>query len=531
MSSAAITPSMRAVGWNVHFTIGQEEDPGAFAGIYQAAGSDLVTFRHVCDELRLCFEFPNDAVRSESGEDNDDDNNDLWAGIAFALADHPGLPSSSPLCPSFVAGELLDQPVPSVAPSRPKEQNVVKYHVIYHKHCHLPFNSPLDTHLRARCAQNLPNPVRRRDPRYLPPNKTPSDPRLTLMPLRRKIQARSQSPPKRSASGSVSPRKSGSDGADNNELDSMLAPTGMDIDVNEAKRVINDFRSSCLNRATCCAVSGEGEPWCPGPPIGPGVQACHIVPQHHYHLYPIIGSQCNDEERPVEESPRRLQEAWQSTWSPRNGILLMKHLHEFFDARLFSIHPRTLRVRVFVPYDALTRFNGQRASVPPTIDRKALRHHYEMCCIENMAAERPSLDVTSPGISGIATSGTGTPFDTRHDLPATPSSRSMQTETVISRTGDPSKRSRPTPSDQNQPTDTSRQSSLVEEAEAAPWGNKRSCKRRRSEDYQVGDETSSQHDWIQEDTSEGYITVWNNREFLADVNWELQKFKARQPAS
>ena len=30
---------------------------------------------------------------------------------------------------------------------------------------------------------------------------------------------------------------------------------------------------------------------------------------------------------------------------------------------------------------------------------------------------------------------------------------------------------------------------------------------------------------------EGYIIVWNNREFLADVNWELQKFKARQPIS
>ncbi|KAI0812963.1 hypothetical protein GGR55DRAFT_687851 [Xylaria sp. FL0064] len=520
MPSAAITPSMRAVGWNVHFTIGHEEDPGAFAGIYQAAGSDLVTFRHVCDELRLCFEFPANAVRSESDDDNDDDDddsNDPWASIAFALANHPNLQSPSPPCASFVTGDLLDQPVPSVAPSRPKEQNIVKYHIIYHKHCHLPPNSPLHTHLETRCARNLPNPVRRRDPRYLPPNKTPSDPRLTLMPLRRTMKARSQ--------------KSGSDDADNNELDSILAPTGMDIDVIEAKRVINDFRSACLNRATCCAVSGEGEPWCPGPPIGPGVQACHIVPQHHYHLYPLIGSQYNDDEDgPVEESPRRLQEAWQNTWSPRNGILLLKHLHEFFDARLFSIHPHTFRVRVFVPYDALARFNGRRASVPATIDRKALRHHYEMCCIENMAAERPILDATSLSMSRIATSGTGTPFDTRYDLPATPS---LTEETVISRTGDPSKRSRPTPSDQSHPTDASRQGGLVEEAEAEPWENRRKrCKGGRLGDCQVDDETpSSQHDWIQEDKPESYITVWNNREFLADVNWELQKFKARQLAS
>ncbi|KAI1758432.1 hypothetical protein F4782DRAFT_525129 [Xylaria castorea] len=54
-----------------------------------------------------------------------------------------------------------------------------------------------------------PNPVRRRDPRYLPPNKTPSDPRLTLMPLWRKMKARSQSSPKRSAFGSTSLRKGG----------------------------------------------------------------------------------------------------------------------------------------------------------------------------------------------------------------------------------------------------------------------------------------------------------------------------------
>ncbi|KAI1287738.1 hypothetical protein F5Y03DRAFT_401935 [Xylaria venustula] len=145
------------------FTIGQEEDPSAFAGIYQAAGSDLVTFRHVCDELRLFFEFPNNAVRSESDEDNDDDNNnnnnndDPWASIAFALADHPNLPSSSPLCPSFVTGDLLDQPVPSVAPSRPKEQNVVKYHVIYHKHCHLLPNSPLHTHIQGCQMRSKPS--------------------------------------------------------------------------------------------------------------------------------------------------------------------------------------------------------------------------------------------------------------------------------------------------------------------------------------------------------------------------------------
>lgn len=152
MSGAAVTPSMRAVGWNVHFTIGQEEDPGAFAGIYQATGSDLVTFRHVCDELRLCFEFPSDVARSEI----DDGNDDPWASIGFALADHPAFPSSPPLCPSFVTDKHLDQPVPSLPPLRPKEQNILKYHLVCHKRCDLPSSSPLDTHLQGRSVPSVP---------------------------------------------------------------------------------------------------------------------------------------------------------------------------------------------------------------------------------------------------------------------------------------------------------------------------------------------------------------------------------------
>ncbi|KAK2471246.1 hypothetical protein H9L39_17477 [Fusarium oxysporum f. sp. albedinis] len=135
----------------------------------------------------------------------------------------------------------------------------------------------------------------------------------------------------------------------------------------------------------------------------------------------------DDEEFSLEASNRRLKEAWQSIWSSRNGILLMKHLHEFFDVRLFSIHPHTLRIRVFVPYDALTEFNGKRASVHITIDRKALRHHCDMSRIENMTADRPILDVISPSTSRM-TSGKATPLTARTDLPATPTSVSRATE-------------------------------------------------------------------------------------------------------
>ncbi|KAG8410246.1 hypothetical protein J3458_017962 [Metarhizium acridum] len=516
MTSAAVTPSMRAVAWNVHFTIGEEEDSGAFAGIFQVSGSDLITFRDVCDELRLCFEFSNDKLRGDS-HDNDNEH-DSWSHIAFYRLDTDNLTSSSLSGLRFITGSDLDEPVPSLASLRPKEQNVVRYHLVHHEDCHMPSNSSLDSHLQAKCARHLPNPVRRRDARYLPPNRTPSDPRLAVMPLRRKLKARSQSPPKRPASGSNSPTKEASD-----EFDDMLAPATMNIDIDEAKRVTNDFRSSCLNRATSCAVSGEGESWCPGPPIGPGIQACHIVPQQHYHLYPV-SSGLADGDVPIEESPRRLQEAWRSTWSPRNGILLMKHLHEFFDARLFSIHPRTLRIRVFVPYDALIRFNGQKATVSSNVDRKALRHHYEMSCIENMAAERPNLDPISPATSRMTSSGLSTPLTTRTDLPATPSSGVGETEIGASKIGDPNKRSRPTYPARSLSRNNLSQNDFTALIRLADWEDKREPKRRRLENNDI----SLQHDFFQQVEMVSHITPWNSREFLADVDWELQKFKQGQ---
>ncbi|PNP52590.1 hypothetical protein FNYG_15832 [Fusarium nygamai] len=447
MSNATVTPSMRAVAWNVHFTIGEDEDPGAFAGIHQVPGSNLVTFRNVCDELRLCFECPYDT--------SDNENDKSWTYIAFSLNQD---------------------------------------------------NSP------TKCAKHLPNPSRRRDRRYLAPNKTPSDPKLTVMPLRKKLKARSVSPGKRSASGSTSPTKEVDD-----EFENVVAPASMEIDLDEARKVTNEFRSSCLNRATSCAVSGEGESWCPGPPIGPGIQACHIIPQHHYHVYPVAGGDADDDVA-LEASNRRLKEAWQSTWSPRNGILLMKHLHDFFDARLFSIHPRTLRIRVFVPYNALTRFNGQIASVPNTIDRKALRHHYEMSCIENMAAERPILDVISPTASRM-TSGMATPLTPKTDLPATPTSG----DSGNGRAGDPTKKSRPNYPDQSIQRDASMPGDLLHTLNIVELVNERGQKRKG-----LDDETYSLDERLEQYAADRFITSDNSEEFLKDVDWELHRIKKRR---
>ncbi|KAF5019179.1 hypothetical protein F66182_8829 [Fusarium sp. NRRL 66182] len=486
MSNAAVTPSMRAVAWNIHFTIGKDEDPGAFAGIYQVPGSDLVTFRNVCDELRLCFEYPCTI--------SDEEDEETWSSIAFSLS-QDNSPSSLDPSLSFVTEAEMDKPVPSLAPLRPKEQNVLTYHIYHHKNCTLPSGSPLKSHIEAKCVNHLPNPVRRRDHRYLPPNKAPSNPKLTVMPLRKTLKARSVSPGKRSASGSASPTKE-----DDDEFGNVVAPASMEIDIDQARKVINEFRSSCLNRATLCAVSGEGESWCPGPPVGPGVQACHIVPQYHYHVYPVA-SGTSDHDDPLEGSYRRLKDAWQSTWSPRNGILLMKHLHDFFDARLFSIHPRTFRIRVFVPYNALVRFNGQEAAVPTTIDRKALRHHYEMSCIENMSADRPILDVISSTTSRM-TSGKATPLTAKTDLPATPT----LCELGNGITGDPSKRRRPNDSNQSRPSDTLTQGDFLHEPAMEDEMVERGRKRRRLDE------------WLQHNSPDPV-------KFLSGVDQELGEFE------
>ncbi|KAM3513533.1 hypothetical protein MY11210_002820 [Beauveria gryllotalpidicola] len=542
--SAAVTASMRAVGWNVHFTIGPGSYPLTFAGVYQNPRKPTVKFADVCAELALCFEFNTwDGERSNDQNDNDydydmdsggnsggrgntlnDDDDDgdngntggtnSWRHIAFALTEKPDATNEADQVeyPSWITEENLDEIVPGVLSVDPRQRRSVTYHIFRHDHCRLPAGSLLQDHLRAKCAQHLPSPDRRRHPAYLPHDKTPADSGLN-MPLRPKVKARSQLPLKRTTSGAASPGNP-TDDADG-DFDNVVVPASIDIDMDEARRVVNEFRMACIGLATCCAVSGDGEPWCPGQPIGPGIQACHIVPQQHYHLYPVPDSATSPSggDGTIKDSPRRLLKAWQYTWSSGNGILLMKHIRDFFDTRLFSIHPRTLLIRVFVPYQALERYHGRKAQVPPTVNRKALRHHYDMCCIENMAASRPDLDmklfVTSGmstsgtsliNTSGINTSGSGTPFSARTDLPMTPNLGRTPTQITTRPAGDPSKRRRSIRDDRDTGPPTNK-AEFWQEEHGSPQG-----KRRRMED--------------------SYITPHNYRQFLADVNWELRKFKA-----
>ncbi|KAI0113729.1 hypothetical protein GGR51DRAFT_556879 [Nemania sp. FL0031] len=477
---SAVTPGMHAAGWNVLFTIGPGKDPCAFAGIYQVVGSNLVTFRDVYSELRLCFELPNDITRDKSSNNDESGSNDdnSWDSIAFAMADRSDL-SLETRDLSFVHGELLDKPVPSLPPIHPKQQDVLKYHIVLHKTCDL-FTKKL-----RGCAQHLPEPTRRYDPRYLMPNKWSSDSTTAGKILLRRL--------------------------DENDVEGidMLAPKNLEVNREAAKRIQTSFRHNCLLRGTSCAVSRQGESWCLATSVGPGIQACHIVPQIQYHLYPS-----DDDITTIDTSPRGLITAWEKTWSPNNGILLDKTLHELFDARLFSIHPTTFQVRTFVPYDKLIQYHGNKALIHPQTDIKALRHHYEMCCIENMAAEKPqSEEVSLPGTTTVPTRGKSKLGMATPSFPSTPGSD-------VGRTGDPSKKRALDPN-QSQSKDAPGQNDLVE-AEA------RGYKRRRLE-CQVADSQISPrayYDSEDEDTQDGFITPGNSRDFLANVNWELRKFQA-----
>ena len=152
--------------------------------------------------------------------------------------------------------------------------------------------------------------------------------------------------------------------------------------------------------------------WCANPNIGVALQACHIVPQQQYHIYPDLEAAADERQAGTERvSTRRLMQAWECTWVPENGILLFSHLHDMFDTRLFSIHPKTHWIRVFMPYDVLLEYHGRIAKVPRSVDRAALRYYYEMCCIENMAAKMPFVGQLSWLGSVAMISCVNTPVD------------------------------------------------------------------------------------------------------------------------
>ncbi|KAI0183904.1 hypothetical protein EV127DRAFT_464741 [Xylaria flabelliformis] len=478
-----VTRAQREAGWNVMFTIGKRKFPLTFAGIYQVPKDGLITFRDVCNELRLCFNFPDEIIFNESG------SNDPWTSIAFVLAERPDMTQQMRDLP-FVHGELLDNPVPSLPAKVPRKQDPLKYHIVFHQDCKIPHNEPPNG-----CARHLTEPTRRYDPRYLAPNRSSSDPRVKGKIRRTRLA----SAPKRPRSGSNSPTKVADD--NDTEVTGMIIPRDLLIDETEAKRTRDGFREGCLVRGTCCAVSGQGETWFFTPSVGPGIDACHIVPQRHYNVYPV-----GDDIHTINTTSDGLLAAYNKTWSPDNGILLDNFLCICFNLRLFSIHPGTLKVRIFVPYATLIKYHNKVASIHPDTDLAALRHHYDMCCIENMAAKKPqsesvaSLRPSTLTIGGSSNVGTPTP-----SLPPTPGSGAGGM-------GSPAKKRAPN-SGGSRSKDASGQNDLVKEAEAGG--------------YKHSSQASPQHYPDNQYTQDSFITPWNSQRFLANVDSQLRRVQAQ----
>ncbi|KAK1827726.1 hypothetical protein QBC39DRAFT_419140 [Podospora conica] len=418
---SAVTPEMRLMGWNVHFL---DQTGQRFAGVYQHQHPDArdtwaLTVDDVWRELRLCFSFaappalpapgpgpaPDTPAAVSAAPEPPATHHTAWRPCLLPLpdpsADAPGPAPAAALIDlepdgSSVVQDLRPLPAPSA-------DGVDSYHVVFHApaRCQEPgLHRPT-----APCLWHVPTPTRRYEARYLPPNKPSNDPRVAVYPTRR--TAKAVSPSKRSASGSVSRSRSLSpnkpENDDEQNLGGILIPDPA-VPLDEARQEIDKFRSRCLTGGAACAITGLGKSWCASPAIGPAIQAAHIVPQLHYHLYPIgIGPSIPDP-----NDANQLRAAWFRTWSITNGILLASHIHQLFDARLVAIHPRTLHIRAFVPYDLITPSHGRVATLDKRSmpDRSALQHHWDMCCIENMAAmfkiapalPEASQPVLSPGI-------------------------------------------------------------------------------------------------------------------------------------
>ncbi|KAM3499284.1 hypothetical protein MY11210_009622 [Beauveria gryllotalpidicola] len=414
MTSTAVTPTMRSHGWNIELLRAPGHVP--FAGIFQPAKSVSMTFRDIVNEMRLCFEFPHES-------------SDVWDQVAFGLLEMFNVAEDECPAPKFVHGSGLVQPVPALPelrPDAPLDRAILQYRFFKHHACSLTADKPFNCHFEAGCAQHISQPIRRLEPRYLPPKKASADTRYTTYPLRKKIRGRtSASPSKRSASGSILPSKDLDIDQASEDFASIVAPPECNISDERAKTTMANFRSSCLISNTHCAVTGMGRSWLASPAIGPALHACHIVSQLHYHTYPQTDA---DESRDAGKgvNPHQLEQAWESTWAPENGIILFSHLHDMFDQRLFSIHPETLQIRVFMPYDILLAYHGRGAKVQRRVDRLALRHHYDMCCIENMAAQIPFVEQLPPTGSVVSSSGISTPLQMRPTLGGIASPRILE---------------------------------------------------------------------------------------------------------
>ncbi|KAI0103194.1 hypothetical protein GGR51DRAFT_573389 [Nemania sp. FL0031] len=359
-----ITPIQRQLGWNV---IISTKSGCRFGGFYQQGS--LLSVAEVKRELDLCFKF------------EEPDFTGTW---------QPALIPLTNAISSIFLENTNNSPFPTPWPLDFRAEYIYAFHnpllCIYKGKQHTlkglarntSYFNIVETNAKTKdiCIRSASPPRRRDDSRYLPTGEPPGDLLRTVSVSGGK---RNYSAPD-SASTSSNTRLSSTEGSD--ESSDGTFPDAI-MHREEARPIIDSFRPSVIAAGGCrCAISKKGRAWWyGGKPIGSTIQPTHIIPPIHWSRYP----NCDLGIASV-DSVAGLRFAWHKTWQVTNGLLLASNLRECFDARLVSINPDTNRIRAFVPFDMITEFHNTLASIVRLVDRHALRHHYDMCCIENMTA-------------------------------------------------------------------------------------------------------------------------------------------------
>lgn len=298
-----------------------------------------------------------------------------------------------------------------------------------------------------------------------------------------------------------------------------------------------NFRNAAETRGSCCAISGIGEGWVNGMVVGPGIHACHIIPQSAWDLYPLPGDE--DGEDSSLNSPRRWQKKWESTWAGENAIWMQSSIHDAHDGRILAIHPKTWKIRSFAPYNLTLAYHNAVAhlSVDYPPDHRALRYHWESCVIENITAKNPWRTPAPPPFKNPsecqAIDNDGGPLPTKRqrtvNTTTLPEGQTADTSSLVDSNTQLLKMDAfadhinvASPPNQSLPeldmpsldtTPHSNESFDSIKSTEMPDGTDAGLPKKRclsiDESYKVN--------------AESYITPGNAKFFLADVNWELKR--------
>ncbi|KAF8853666.1 hypothetical protein BDZ45DRAFT_677476 [Acephala macrosclerotiorum] len=510
---AGIKDTQRVAAWNVEFVDNTDQ---SFAGLFQA--KEMITCQDTFDELRLCFIL------------GQHDDLALW-NMAPEVSDR-----IDDVCIHATGSvDTLNRPLRlRYLGESGQKPSKTRYRVVNHDidKCDRQDSVHLGDHIAGTCATQIPRPVRRQHPSYRPINKTSDDPDLPSTPKR---GSRRGSPTKTSGSQSPVKRVKTNSGAspqppqDSGQLQEDAIESF--INKQDAKKAMDSFRNAAETRGSSCAISGMGGGWANGMVVGPGIHACHIVPQSTWDQYPLPEDEDEDDYGPTLDSQRKWQRKWESTWAGENALWMQSSIHDAHDGRILAIHPETWKIRVFAPYDLIIPYQNTTAHLsedyPP--DARALRYQWESCVIENMTAKnlwrnpiRTFASPPEPESSVIEGEWRSSPTKQHRALKMSSTSQTLGLTTLDlqAATGEALDDCRhASPSDQSVPelemltSDTTPRLDESSESIKDPDSNW-TKKRRLSSDVKH-----------LVDIDLDYITSVNAASFLADVNWELKRQK------